>query len=173
MAKYDKEARAFNLKKFNAKHRMFKVYLDKKEDAAIIEHLDSHKNKSKAIRQLLNGAIIPVANLTFDDDKLKDLTDDIVRQIQNGEIIMVTESETQGEWIPCSERLPDDMKKVLVWYEYYRYGDFNCMYQTYGFCYVCDGKWSSFINGETGWTDARIIAWQPLPEPYDSEVHDD
>ena len=98
MAKYDKEARAFNLKKFNAKHRMFKVYLDKEEDAAIIEHLDSHKNKSKAIRKLLNGAIIPVANLTFDDDKLKELTDDIVRQIQNGEIIMVTESETQSEW---------------------------------------------------------------------------
>lgn len=98
MAKYDKEARAFNLKKFNAKHRMFKVYLDKKEDAAIIEHLDSHENKSKAIRQLLNGAKIPVANLTFDDDKLKELTDDIVRQIQNGELVMVTESETQGEW---------------------------------------------------------------------------
>jgi len=98
MAKYDKEARAFNLKKFYAKHRMFKVYLDKKEDAALIEHLDSHKNKSKAIRQLLNGAIIPVANITFDDDKLKELTDDIVRQIQNGELIMVTESETQGEW---------------------------------------------------------------------------
>ena len=98
MAKYDKEARAFNLKKFNAKHRMFKVYLDKEEDAAIIEHLDSHKNKSKAIRKLLNGAIIPVANLTFDDDKLKELTDDIVRQIQNGELVMVTESETQGEW---------------------------------------------------------------------------
>jgi len=85
----------------------------------------------------------------------------------------VSKERPQGEWIPCSERLPDDMKKVLVWYEYYRYGDFNCMYQTYGFCYVCDGKWSPFINGETGWTDARIIAWQPLPEPYDSEVHDD
>lgn len=98
MAKYDKEARAFNLNKFNAKHRMFKVYLDKKEDAAIIEHLDSYKNKSKAIRKLLNGAIIPVANLTFDDDKLKELTAVIVRQIQNGELIMVTESETQGEW---------------------------------------------------------------------------
>ena len=79
----------------------------------------------------------------------------------------------QGEWIPCSERLPDDMKKVLVWYEYYRYGDFNCMYQTYGFCYVCDGKWSPFINGETGWTDAKIIAWQALPEPYESEVQDE
>ena len=53
MRNYDKESRAFNLAKFNAKHRMFKVYLDKKEDAALIEHLDQQKNKSKAIRQLL------------------------------------------------------------------------------------------------------------------------
>ena len=72
----------------------------------------------------------------------------------------------QSEWIPVSERLPDDMQKVLIWFEYYRYGDFNCMYQTYGFGYVCDGKWSPFINGETGWQDYNIIAWQPLPEPY-------
>lgn len=75
----------------------------------------------------------------------------------------------RSEWIPCSERLPEDMQKVLVWFEYYRYGDYNCMYQTYGFGYVCDGKWSPFINGETGWQDARIIAWMPLPEPYEKE----
>lgn len=72
----------------------------------------------------------------------------------------------KSKWIPVSERLPEDMQKVLIWFEYYRYGDFNCMYQTYGFGYVCDGKWSPFINGETGWQDSRIIAWQPLPEPY-------
>ena len=98
MRNYDKEARAFNLAKFNAKHRMFKVYLDKKEDAALIEHLDQQKNKSKAIRKIMKGAIIPVANVTFDEAKLKELTDDIVRQIQNGELVMVTESETQAEW---------------------------------------------------------------------------
>ena len=34
------------------------------------------------------------------------------------------------------------------------------------------GEWSSFINGETGWTDAKIIAWQALPEPYESEAKD-
>lgn len=73
----------------------------------------------------------------------------------------------EEEWIPVSERLPEDMQKVLIWFEYHRYGDFNCMYQTYGFGYVCDGKWSPFINGETGWQDYNIIAWQPLPEPYE------
>ena len=188
MAKYDKEARAFNLKKFNAKHRMFKVYLDKKEDAALIEHLDSHKNKSKAIRQLLNGTKIPVANITFDHDKLKELTDDIVRQIQNGEIIMVTESETQGEWIPIKMRpgtdeeyeefsqygdcpredfrvfecpLPDDEQKVLVTT---RWGD------------ICTDIWHRDIDCcyfEDNCDDDDVVAWMPLPEPYDSEVHDD
>lgn len=71
-----------------------------------------------------------------------------------------------GQWIPVSERLPEDRQRVLIWFEYYRYGDFNCMYQTYGFGYVCDGKWSPIINGETGWQDYNIFAWQPLPEPY-------
>lgn len=80
--------------------------------------------------------------------------------------------ERPHEWIPVSERLPDDMQRVLVWFEYYRYGDYNCMYQTYGFGYVCDGEWSPFINGETGWKDARIIAWMPLPESY-KEVEND
>lgn len=75
-------------------------------------------------------------------------------------------NKPQGVWTPVSERLPEDMQRVLIWFEYYRYGDFNCMYQTYGFGYVCDGKWSPFINGETGWQDYRVIAWQPLPEPY-------
>lgn len=78
---------------------------------------------------------------------------------------MLSEKARTG-WIPVSERLPEDMQRVLIWFEYYRYGNFNCMYQTYGFGYVCDGEWSSFINGETGWRDAKIIAWMPLPEPY-------
>lgn len=90
-------------------------------------------------------------------------------------ITLAIKALERSEWIPCSERLPEDMQKVLVWFEYYRYGrygDFNCMHQTYGFGYVCDGKWSSFINGETGWQDARILAWMPLPEPYKEASHE-
>lgn len=86
--------------------------------------------------------------------------------------ICKTEDKPTGEWIPVSERLPEDMQPVLIWFEYYRYGEYNCMYQTYGFGYVCDGQWSPFINGETGWKDARIIAWMPLPEEY-KEVDDE
>ena len=101
--------------------------------------------------------------------KLKDIQNgsiacsQIVKAVKNG---IPYEEKPPGEWISVSEKLPEDMQRVLVWFEYYRYGNYNCMYQTYGFGYVFDGKWSPCINGETGWQDYRIIAWQPLPEPY-------
>ena len=82
-------------------------------------------------------------------------------------------SENMPQWIPASEKLPEDMQRVLIWFEYYRHGDFNCMYQTYGLGYVCDAEWSPFINGRTGWQDYRVIAWMPLPDPYKEEGETD
>ena len=68
-----------------------------------------------------------------------------------------------GGWISVEERLPKDGEEVLVWYEYFRYGDYNCMFQTYGIGYQFDGHWSGDVNG----TKARCIAWQPLPPAYE------
>lgn len=65
-------------------------------------------------------------------------------------------------WIPVENGLPDEGKPVIVWYEYFRYGDYNCMYQTYGIGYQYDGHWSGDVSG----TAATCIAWSPLPEPY-------
>ena len=40
----------------------------------------------------------PIANVTFDTEKLKELTDDIVERIKSGEIVLQDE-RLKGEWI--------------------------------------------------------------------------
>lgn len=67
-----------------------------------------------------------------------------------------------SSWIPVEERLPEAGEYVLAWYEYFRYGDYNKMFQTYGIGFQYDGNWSGDVFG----TKARCIAWMPLPEPF-------
>ena len=57
------------------------------------------------------------------------------------------------EWIPCSERLPEKNKEVLIscdWgVDIGEYGD--------------DGWRSEWINH---YDDDAVLAWMPLPKPY-------
>lgn len=67
-----------------------------------------------------------------------------------------------AEWIDVNEKLPENWDDVLCWYEYFRYGDYNRMYQTYGIGFCINGMWGGEVSNGV---KCRVIAWQPLPEP--------
>ena len=56
-------------------------------------------------------------------------------------------------WIPCEERLPKPVQEVLVT------GINGCVYT------------SRIVHGEFEY-GGNVIAWMPLPEPYDGERKD-
>ena len=94
----------------------------------------------------------------------------VMKNTLNFVIDLISEQPKVGEWIPVEERLPKQDKLLqdyLVTFEYYRYGEYDCMYKTIGI-----GTFSkmshefTFINGQTGWTNLNVLAWQPLPEPF-------
>lgn len=74
-------------------------------------------------------------------------------------------------WIPVTELMPPAYAEVLVWFEYFRYGNYNCLYQTYGIGSYDDNYNDWLINHETGWDKLRVIAWMPLPKPYTEETN--
>ena len=63
-------------------------------------------------------------------------------------------SENKGEWIPISERLPEDNTKVLV---------------TIDATYKEKVLITWYQDKEHGFLCGLVKAWQPLPEPYKAE----
>lgn len=98
--------------------------------------------------------------MVFEGDSLKDY----ILDFKNEELVKVelpnVEERKDKSWIPVSERLPEEGKMVLAYYEYFRYGDYNRMWPTYGVGYQYDGLWCGDISGHK----LNVIAWMPFPD---------
>lgn len=81
------------------------------------------------------------------------------------------------QWIPCSERLPERGKDVLVTRDYDGREDYikSCRYVEVASCYGEDGDitWNSFSDEyKMRPRNHHVVAWMPLPEPYKGESNE-
>ena len=93
-----------------------------------------------------------------------------------------------GEWIACSDRLPENINLVLVTWENTNPEPYYKSIKGMKFCgagHYCNGKWFWESNtcqdylaeyGRCEWDEMdeaiKVIAWMPLPEPYEKEGDD-
>lgn len=66
-------------------------------------------------------------------------------------------AERTGEWIPVSERLPEDGIAVLITTE---------NEEVYIDQVITDPYKERYFQSNTGYDNFQVIAWQPRPEPY-------
>ena len=75
------------------------------------------------------------------------------------------EMEKEMKWIPCTERLPESGKSILLSFE-------NPVLPTVG-KYKADEEGGAFYIGDDDYNCANynlfVNAWMPLPEPYREE----
>ena len=75
-------------------------------------------------------------------------------------------SEIPNNWIPCSERLPEDSQFVLMTIrrmdEHYNHEPFISV----GYISWNQSAWWCAHDGDCEPNDVRVDAWMPLPEPY-------
>ena len=69
-----------------------------------------------------------------------------------------------SKWISVDEALPENENEVLVWFEYFRYGEYNCMYLTYGLGRYIQ-QYNAWSGEDLNGTKVKVLYWQPLPEP--------
>lgn len=63
--------------------------------------------------------------------------------------------EYNGGWIPCDKELPKENGYYLITIKYYHLHNNVTMG-----CFFDDGEWYKIDK------DDKVIAWQPLPKPY-------
>lgn len=80
------------------------------------------------------------------------------------EIINQAEQEYNNGWIPCSERLPEDMQQCLTTARIYVVPDHVDEPDNY------IGVELNTYSERFGWLHGNdVFAWMPLPEPYQGE----
>lgn len=99
-------------------------------------------------------------SLMFATERANSIVGDIIRShMDDGKDI-----NAPSNWVPCSERLPEEGKEVLAQFTArvrHTNGQVDEAVYIYPLHYE-KGEWKNFH----GMPNGKVEAWQPLPEPY-------
>lgn len=123
----------------------------------LTERLDNGQASVKACGECCkhDNLCVELDNSIFDCPEI----DDIIDKLADYEDM---EEQATSKWIPCSERLPKLRRKVLVTAK-----EGNHTFVTMAF--FTEHSWMHRDPAELS-DETELIAWMPLPEPYESEV---
>ena len=118
--------------------------------------------KQEELFQDLN--VIEVLSHVDFDSTIQNSLDNFLKAITNEAIEIVKQEAEQynNGWIPCSEKLPELRKDVLVTVKYTGFMGMHGYWIKTGHMEAENDWWGDCAGGE-------VIAWQPLPEPYRSK----
>lgn len=131
------------------------------DEKKLIEELEKWMNDTAYLKEKYSGAT------QFKDGTGEnimythaDIAHDVISEI----IGKINEQQKVGEWIPCSERLPEEEQEVLLQFEDNMVVGF---YFVEGGCFDGTTNWYGLADNDS-YTDcdSKPIAWQPLPESY-------
>ena len=121
--------------------------------------------KQEELFQDLN--VIEVLSHVDFDSTIQNSLDNFLKAITNEAIEIVKQEAEQynNGWIPCSEKLPELRKDVLVTVKYTGFMGMHGYWIKTGHMEAENDWWGDCAGGE-------VIAWQPLPEPYQPKVEE-
>ena len=69
-----------------------------------------------------------------------------------------------NEWISVKNRLPETEEYVLIWYSYFRYGDYNRDYFMHGIARYIK-RYDMWAGADYLGSNVKVYYWMPLPKP--------